>query len=104
MFATGPPVCIHCKRKRSIRARGLCKACYQRLDVRALYARSSTKNRGLGRDITNPKPARNWTSAEPGSIEKMAVMQARLMRGEDMHHPLDVHYSPVEIRRFRHPS
>lgn len=83
--------CRHCLRFRPVYARALCSACYQRLEIRALYPVDSAR----GQKCPTPnfsgeaKVAKRPTSKLPGTPEKQRVMSARLMRGEALRHPDD---------------
>jgi hypothetical protein len=86
--------CRHCGRERAARPRGLCWTCYQTLEIRRQYASLSKFGRrgvldfcGLGQLPAAP------TSALPGSIEKVAILQQRASRRESLWHPEDAPFA-----------
>ncbi len=88
--------CIHCKRNSGCRPRGLCTTCYRKPDILSLYPIASKyARRGLAggtRWRTEPDSLPlppEPTSAIPGSLEKMLVMQNRALQGYSIFHPLD---------------
>lgn len=69
------------------RRRGLCRACYKRPEVRALYP--AAHGNGRGHNSARRLPAEP-TRLTPGTPEKLAVMIERHARGEQLHHPRDL--------------
>lgn len=91
-------ICRHCHNpKKGIDRRGLCRPCYRDPDVRAQYAVIPTTNCGLA--LSNAKlPMPNTpTDAQPGSEEKVAILEARAAAGEQLWHPKDRDGSRVPI-------
>lgn len=85
--------CRHCKREMRIYGRGLCYTCFTTRSIRVMYPRGShggiaNVKRGDGVDNAR-RPASCPTSAQPGSVEKIAVMQWRAAMGEEVFHPQD---------------
>lgn len=98
--------CLHCgKNKRQKDKRGLCMRCYLTPAIRAATPLSASKfvghkHRAAAGDARYahvpvhdgpadlPLPAEP-TAHPPGTPEKVAVMQARVARGERPCHPLD---------------
>lgn len=79
--------CRHCSRTLGIIGRGLCQKCHRTPGVRERYASDS-------KFAKRPEPAAKSlpaepTAAPPGTPEKVAVMEARVRRGEQPHHPRD---------------
>lgn len=81
--------CKHCLTRQCCPGRPLCHAC--RLDpaIRELFPTASKfGRRGVGAGNVAPlEPAP--TAAAPGSVEKVAVMEARAERGEAIFSELD---------------
>ena len=78
--------CRECGNVRRLRPRLLCPRCYENPAVRAKYPPLSTDN--CGRNAAGPVPAAA-TSFEPGTPEKVAVLEARVAAGEQLWHPKD---------------
>lgn len=90
---SGPaaPRCRHCGGPwTSNRPRGLCWTCYYAPGVRERYPSTSPyARRGVG-NLTGRRPLpADPTGAVPGSPEKVAAMEARAARGEQLFHPAD---------------
>jgi len=104
MLIPPPPrvrgTCLSCRRLRCIAARGLCKTCHRRPDIRNAFK----PLRPVGADRKRPVvPPGGWpgpaiplasvlgppTSAEPGSPEKVLVLELRALLGQYLWHPLD---------------
>jgi hypothetical protein len=82
--------CAHCKRPRVIRARRLCYPCYNREPIRTRYPCQTQDGRGLPDFCGRYKMATAPTHAEPGSPEKIAVLEHRAQSGEQLFHPADL--------------
>lgn len=94
--------CLHCGKKPGTHARGLCSVCHRTPGVRELYPVDSTKDTDGGDptwEHTAFPPPPEPTDAEPGSEEKLQVMEWREAHGFQVFHPLD--YTPG-YRRERH--
>lgn len=79
--------CQHCHHGNATRPRGLCHGCYVRPSVRKKFP--SELNRGHGVDNfagRKPEPTRH----RPGTPEKVAVLEERAKRGEELFHEEDV--------------
>jgi len=76
--------CGYCHRRDPKCPRGLCSTCYKKTEIRCLFE-PIPKQREKKR-----KPPKKATTAPPGSEEKIAVMEARLKRGEWIFHEFDV--------------
>lgn len=93
------PRCLHCKHWAASTARGLCRRCFDNLDIREQYPHYGTRQHvgdlaRFGRRGTGNGNAKSClpdapTSAEPGSPEKIQIMQERARRRESLFHPLD---------------
>lgn len=85
------PLCRHCRTKHVSRPRGLCSGCYyqpgvpQQYPSTSIYARIGIHARRTGVQSVPTEP----TEAEPGSEEKIQILEARAERGERLHHPDD---------------
>lgn len=83
-------LCRHCGQTPSSRPRGLCWSCYYRPGVRDKYPSTSKfGRRGVGNfnglvEILPPP-----TAALPGTPEKVAVLEERVMRRQSLWNPLD---------------
>lgn len=86
-------MCRHCSKVKINRPRGLCWSCYYTPGVKALHPSTSKyAQRGVG-NITGNRPLPKVpTDAEPGSEEKIAVLEERAKRGECLFHPRDKKY------------
>jgi hypothetical protein len=83
-------LCLHCRRKKSNRPRGLCWDCYYTPGVKALYPSTSKyANRGLGLGNRTPPAPPAPASLQPGSAEKLALLIARQRSGFGLWHPAD---------------
>lgn len=82
--------CLNCRQPRSIDRRGLCKRCYSQASIRSKYPRGMRADSGGrgGNNLIPPIPE-DPTDAQPGSNEKMIVMQERIEAGFRPHHPMD---------------
>ena len=76
-------VCRHCQRNKAVRPRGLCEACFMRLDVREMYAVAdhpcNYRGEGIG-CIAHREPAPTDTLS--GTPEREAVLTERVAKGE----------------------
>ena len=92
------PLCIHCRRYKKTRPRGLCRKCHEDKSIRKLYPTTSPHGRRMKLYPPGPRPlARKATLARPGSPEKIAVLRERVGRGQSLHHPNDAPMDP-ELR------
>lgn len=92
--AASSPLCQHCHTRGQSKARKLCSACYADLAIRNAYPRVDDRfgvNSGANvpPNAAPPLPAEP-TQANPGSEEKIAVLEARYARGEAIFHPDDL--------------
>lgn len=83
-------LCRHCQASIVSRPRGLCWSCFYTPEVRDLYPISSKfARRGLGIGnstvVLPPYP----TQAQPGSQEKIAILQQRAFSRHELFHPED---------------
>ncbi len=90
-----PQICRHCQKGKVNRPRGLCWSCYYRPGVRELYPSTSKyAHRGVGNgNLTAPLPAEP-TRAEPGSFEKIAILEERVRLKQALHNPDDLKIEP----------
>lgn len=85
-----PTVCRHCNQRPVQRPRGLCWPCFYLPGVREKYQPISTHGRRGVRNFDGPAPLPPWpTPALPGTAEKVAVLEQRAERGEELFHPGD---------------
>lgn len=92
-IAPGSPVCRCCQdpTRRVNRPRGMCWGCYcsdRRSQCPSISPYAGTQEI-TDRNGTQTLPAEP-TDAQPGTPEKIAVLAARAMRGEQLFHPDDV--------------
>lgn len=82
--------CLHCHRKRFIKARGLCFSCWAIPSILVRYpacTKFNSRNVGLtGHGAPEP------TDAMPGSEEKIEVLAMRAEKGQAMHHKDDAKF------------
>lgn len=99
--------CRHCGRPKVNRPRGLCWSCYWTPGVRDLYPSTSKYARRSMRDFYgNHRLPETPTNADPGSEEKLRVMEGRCRLGVSLFHPRDeqiYHMQPVEIHTHHIP-
>lgn len=80
--------CLHCRRRKTMKARGLCSRCYR--TVRHLYSRVENMARRDYGDFnggyTLPVTP---TGTQPGSLEKLAVLIERARQRVALWHPAD---------------
>jgi hypothetical protein len=82
-------LCRHCRQVNSNRPLGLCWSCYYRPGVRELYPYTG-KFAPKGRADFNGRAALPYpTTALPGSLEKISVLEERARLGQQLWHPLD---------------
>lgn len=100
------PLCQHCHRCKACRPRGLCWSCYYRPGVRDLYPSTSKyAYRGVG-NITGVQPLPcEPTTTEPGSEERLRVLEERARLKQSLFHPDDVRFiresPPLVLRPLR---
>lgn len=82
--------CRHCRRRLAERQGGLCRSCYSDKTIRALYPVPLHKHAQRGLAFKGCRVPATPTTAPPGSVEKMRVMQQRIRRGEQLFHPHDL--------------
>lgn len=84
-------ICRHCSYKPANRPRQLCFVCYNLQGVREQYEPIGQSGRfGAARFASRHPPLpKHPTLARAGSPEKMAVMEQRAQRGEQLFHPDD---------------
>lgn len=90
--------------RRATQPRGLCWTCYYTPGVRALFP-SVSKFARQGRGTDNhcrglPQP----TEAEPGTEDKVRVLEERARQGLSLHHPDDVRADCVRRRPWEVPQ
>jgi hypothetical protein len=82
--------CRHCRRNPVGRPRGLCWSCYNTPGVRGIYPSTSKFARqGVGNFCGAGALPHAPTAALPGSPEKVAVLEERAERRQQLWHPLD---------------
>ena len=75
------------------RPRGLCFRCYYTPGVRDRYPSTSKfGRRGIGNFCGNAPSPFVPTTAAPGSLEKLAVLEMRARLNQALWHPLDARY------------
>lgn len=80
-------LCLHCRKNKGTRARGLCWVCHADREVRGRYGAGGRVGAGVENSV-GPLPLLP-TPARPGTPEKLAVLIARAERGQRLWHPLD---------------
>lgn len=88
--------CAHCEERPGVYPGGLCRPCYLDPLIKRRYV-GVARDYGLNADTQRydaPMPG-GPTAALPGTPEKIAVMEARNERGEQLHHPLDARWMGV---------
>lgn len=80
------PKCRHCHTRRAGRPRGLCCACYDRVDIRERY--ECRAKRAPERIMVRPLPLAP-TRTRPGTEQRVRVYEQRAERSEQLFHPLD---------------
>jgi len=82
-----PVLCLHCQSRQKVQGlRGLCRICFDDLDVRACYPSVHDLAQ-----LSPPLPPES-TDALPGSWAKIEVMRQRVADGYQPHHPDDPKY------------
>jgi hypothetical protein len=95
------PKCRHCQAARATRPRRLCFRCYYTPAVRDRYpSESKFGRRGVGNFCGNAVTPFVPTSAAPGTLEKLAVLEERARLRQALWHPLDARY-PGDARTLR---
>ncbi len=81
------PPCVHCRRLKGNRSRGLCWSCISFPEIRRLYPAKLVVSQyaNFGGHLTKPQP----TAALPGTPEKELVLTGRAERFEELWHPAD---------------
>jgi hypothetical protein len=88
-------LCRHCGKTKCNRPRGLCWSCYYRPGIRDLYPSTSKfARRGVGLFHRHAPLPPFPTTALPGSLEKIAILEERARLGVALWHPLD---APCEV-------
>ena len=100
-------LCRHCQQKKANRPRGLCWNCYYTPGLKEHYPSTSkyASRRAKGQtpapeDFEGRAPLpRRSTDAEPGSEEKIRVLEERARLGLALFHPRDVQYLPTSAAK-----
>ena len=79
-------LCRHCRTTKVTRPRGLCWHCYNLPGVRDLYPVGARPNPA---DTTEAKRLPTPTPAPQGTEAKVAELEQRVQRGEQLWHPDD---------------
>lgn len=88
------PKCRRCGRARVCRPRGLCWHCFYEPDVREQFEPIGTHGRrGVGSGYTGYQLPETPTTAPPGSIEKLQVLEHRAAARRALHHPADARFA-----------
>jgi hypothetical protein len=87
-------VCRYCCRlEAQVYARGICRRCYNNRSIRLQYAPITDDSRGRGGpgldNNVNKSLAPEPTLAQPGTEEKLRVMEQRVEQGYSPFHPGD---------------
>lgn len=83
-------ICLHCKRDRYHKQRGLCWTCAQNPEIREKYPITSKfAQRGVQDTYGGLRLPDEATTASAGSPEKVAVLEARAKLGRRLWHPND---------------
>lgn len=87
--------CKSCRIKCRCMAGGLCKTCYNRVEVREFYMAEANRVMyarcgvgGLNRARSMGEP----TDARPGTEAKIVVLERRAEAGEVLFHPMDARH------------
>lgn len=82
--------CRNCQRGSVSRPRGLCWTCYYRPGVREQYPSTSKfGRRGVGNFCGQGAAPHLPTSALPGTPDKVAVLEDRASKRQELWHPQD---------------
>ncbi|HEY2784014.1 MAG TPA: hypothetical protein VGJ05_03490 [Fimbriiglobus sp.] len=85
--------CRNCKSAKATRPRQLCFRCYYTPEVRNRFPSASKfGRRGVGNFCGNAPTPFAPTTAAPGSLEKLAVLEMRARLNQALWHPLDARY------------
>src|SRR5205085_9778990 len=91
-------LCRHCQKTHSNRPRGLCWTCYYTPGVRDLYPSTSKfARRGVSDFNGRVKLPSQPTEAQPGTPQKVAVLEERARLGLALWHPDD---APLDRSRL----
>lgn len=92
-------ICPACNDRVGAFSSGLCEKCNQYPDRRAKFPRKANYGRPCGEEPPNhaPRLAEVPTDCAPGTVAKMDVMAARVLRGEAVFHPDDYDPCAVEV-------
>src|SRR4051794_22634490 len=83
-------LCRHCEHVPAGRPRGLCWSCYYTPGIRERYPSTSKfARRGAGNFNGQPELLPEPTEAVPGSPEKVAILERRVMLRQSLWHPED---------------
>ena len=83
-------ICRNCNRSKVNRPRGLCWSCYYRPGVREQYPSTSKfARRGVGNFCGAAARPTKPTAAQPGTPEKLAVLEERARLRQELWHPDD---------------
>lgn len=77
--------CRHCEREDLCKKRGLCKRCYNNPRIRKRYPVPAK----YVEYTTVPNLPDEPTQAQPGSEEKMQILERRMRAGTQLFHPMD---------------
>src|SRR6266446_4129850 len=91
-------LCRNCQKASVSRPRGLCWGCYYRPGIRELYPSTSKyARRGIGNGNIRSSLPTFPTPALPGSAEKIAVLQQRVLMRQELFHPGDATLAGVSV-------
>src|SRR5687768_9146829 len=83
-------ICQHCRKVLANRPRGLCWSCYYTPGVREKFPSTSKfARRGVGDFNGRIRLPETATDAEPGSEEKLRILEERARLGLSLFHPDD---------------
>lgn len=83
--------CVHCRRKRQRKCRGLCSTCWRDESIRDRFPPTKVYHRRIPEEITDVKERplpKKPTTVFPGA-GKIDVLAQRFARGEALFHPGD---------------
>jgi len=93
--------CRHCQAAKATRPRRLCFRCYYTPAIRNRYpSESKFGRRGVGNFCGNAATPFTPTSAPPGTLEKLEVLEQRARLHQTLWHPLDARY-PGDARTLQ---